>query len=291
MRIDSQLVRSLLRAQFPEYAHLPIAPVLPGGHDNRTFRVGEHVAARLPSAEPYAAHVPVEYEFLPRLAGRLPVRIPEPLGLGEPGCGFPWHWTLNRWIPGETGVAAHARDLEPVARDLAAFLAALHAIDTTGAPAPGEINFHRGGDLAVYGNETERLIDRLREVIDAGAATRVWASARATRWARSPVWVHGDMAVDNLLLREGRLHGVIDFGQLAAGDPACDLTLAWTLLDQRSGATFRERLHLDDDTWARARGWALWKQLLNLDQALDDDPTEVRRVRGVIAGITRTAWP
>ncbi len=290
MRIDSQLVRSLLRAQFPEYAHLPIAQVVPGGHDNRTFRIGAHVAARLPGAQPYAAHVPVEHEFLPRLAGRLPVRIPEPLGLGEPGCGFPWHWTLNRWIPGETGVSAHARDLEPLAHDLAAFLTALHAIDTIGAPRPGETNFHRGGDLAVYGDETETLIDRLRGLIDARAATRVWESARASRWDRSPVWVHGDMAVDNFLLREGRLHAVIDFGQLAAGDPACDLTLAWTLLDERSSATFKERLHLDEDTWARARGWALWKQLLNLDQALQDDPDEVRRIRGVVARITYLTW-
>ena len=150
MRIDSHLVRSLLRAQFPEYARLPIAQVLPGGHDNRTFRIGEHVAARLPSAEPYAAHVPIEHEFLPRLAKGLPVRIPEPVGLGEAGCGFPWHWTLNRWIPGETGASTDIRDLEPLARDLAAFLSALHAIDATGAPAPGEINFHRGGDLEVY---------------------------------------------------------------------------------------------------------------------------------------------
>ena len=289
MRIDSQLVRCLLQAQFPEYARLSITPVVPGGHDNRTFRIGEHVAARLPSAEPYAAHIPVEYEFLPRLAESLPVRIPGPLGLGEPGCGFPWHWTLNRWIPGETGASTDIRDLEPLARDLAAFLSALHAIDTTGAPAPGDINFHRGGDLAVYGNETERLIDRLRGLIDARAATRVWESARASRWDRSPVWVHGDMAVDNLLLREGRLHAVIDFGQLAAGDPACDLTLAWTLFDERSSATFKERLHLDEDTWARARGWALWKQLLNLDRARRNDPDGMRRVRGWIAGITRTA--
>ena len=141
----------------------------------------------------------------------------------------------------------------------------------------------------MYGDQTERLIDRLRGLIDARAAARVWESARATRWTRPPVWVHGDMAVDNLLLREGRLHAVIDFGQLAAGDPACDLTIAWTLLDERSSATFVECLHVDDGTWARARGWALWKQLLNLDRARRDDLDEVRRVRGVIARIVQTA--
>ena len=143
VRIDSQLVRSLLRAQFPEYAHLSVAPVVPGGHDNRTFRIGARIAARLPSAAAYAAHIPVEHEFLPRLARDLPVRIPEPLGLGEPGCGFPWHWALNGWIPGQLASSANLRDLGGLARDLAEFLAALHAIDATGGPGPGEINFHR----------------------------------------------------------------------------------------------------------------------------------------------------
>ena len=288
MRIDSQLVRSLLRAQFPEYAHLPIAQVVPGGHDNRTFRVGEHVAARLPSAAPYAAHIPVEHEFLPRLARELPVRIPEPLGLGEPGCGFPWQWALNGWIPGQPASSANLRDPDGLARELAEFLTALHAIDAAGGPGAGEINFHRGGDLSVYGDQTEGLIDRLRGLIDARAAARVWEAARAARWTRPPVWVHGDMAVDNLLLRQGRLHAVIDFGQLAAGDPACDLTLAWTLLEERSSATFVERLNLDDGTWARARGWALWKQLLNLERARRNDPAQVTRVRAVIARISGT---
>ena len=285
MRIDSQLVRSLLRAQFPEYAHLRIAPVVPGGHDNRTFRIGERFAARLPSAEPYAAHIRVEHEFLPRLGRGLPFRIPEPLGLGQPGCGFPWQWTLNRWIPGEAMSSANAANLDLLARDLAVFLTALHAIDATGAPAPGDANFHRGGDLAVYGDETEGLIRRLRGLIDTRATTRAWRSACATRW-EGPVWLHGDLAADNLLLREGRLHAVIDFGQLAAGDPACDLTVAWTLLDKRSSTMFRERLHLDDDTWARARGWALWKQLLNLDSARRSGAAETPEILGTIARIT-----
>ena len=285
MRINARLVRRLIHAQFPEYAALDVTQVLPGGHDNRTFRIGHQLSARLPSAEPYAAHLPLEHEWLPRLAEALPVEIPEPLALGAPGCGFPWHWTLNRWIPGEPASTSDLRELGDLARDLADFLRALHAIDATDAPGPGPANFHRGGDLAVYEEETLGLIERLRPLIDAGLATRVWESARRTRWRKAPVWVHGDMAPDNLLLREGRLHAVIDFGQLAAGDPACDLTIAWAVLGDHGSAAFIEHLALDDDTWARARGWALRKELLNLDRARRNDLGEVRRVCGVIARI------
>ena len=283
--IDAELVQRLLRAQFPEYGHLPVAQVRPGGHDNRTFRVGEQLAARLPSAAPYAPHLALEHECLPRLAGRLPVRIPEPVALGAPGCGYPWCWALNRWIPGDPFPAADLGDLDALARDLAGFLRALHAADAAGAPTPGADNFHRGGDLAVYEGETLTLIDRLGPLIDAPRARHAWQSARATRWRDAPVWVHGDLAPDNLLFDGGRLHGVIDFGQLAAGDPACDLTIAWTLLDQRGRATFASCVGLDEGTWARARGWALWKQLLILEQAGERAPDEARRARRMIGEI------
>ena len=176
-------------------------------------------------------------------------------------------------------------DLNALARDLAGFLQALHAADATGAPRPGADNFHRGGDLAVYERETMALIDRLGLLIDAPRARRVWRSARATRWRDAPVWVHGDLAPDNLLFDRGRLHAVIDFGQLAAGDPACDLTIAWTLLDRRGRATFASGVGLDDGTWARARGWALWKQLLMLERARGNAPDEARRARRTIGEI------
>ena len=287
VRIDAPLVRRLIREQFPEHACLNVTQVLPGGHDNRTFRIGDQLAARLPSAVPYAAHVPVEYEFLPQLAEALPFEIPEPIALGAPGCGYPWRWTLNRWIPGEPASPSNVRGRDRLAQDLGDFLHALHAIDTADAPGPGPANFHRGGDLAVYEDETLGLIERLQPQIDAPRAALVWESARRTGWTKAPVWVHGDLAPDNLLLRDGRLCAVIDFGQLAAGDPACDVTIAWTLLDEPAATAFAQRLELDEGTWARARGWALWKELQKLDNVRSSNAAKAQRIRRVIARITR----
>ena len=135
--IDAALVRRLVAEQFPRYRELPVSPVTPGGHDNRTFRVGRSLGARLPSASRYAPHLLAEFEWLPRLAGHLPLQIPQPVGLGAPGAGYPWHWTLNRWIPGEPAERANIGDLGEFARRLARFLAALHAVDATDGPAPG----------------------------------------------------------------------------------------------------------------------------------------------------------
>ena len=279
MGIDADLVRRLIAEQFPRYRKLPVAAVVPGGHDDRTFRVGDSLCARLPSAGRYAPHLLVEHEWLPRLARHLPLPIPQPAGLGAPGAGYPWPWALYRWIPGEPATAANIHDLSDGARRLAGFLTALHGADTAGAPAPGPENFHRGGALAVYSAETDRLLDRCRGLVDHRAALATWSRALDSRWQGNPVWVHGDIAAGNLLVLDGKLHAVIDFGQLAAGDPACDLTVAWTLLDQPGRAEFRAGLRLDELTWQRARGWALWKQLLALDSARLPGTGNEQRVR------------
>ena len=290
--IDAALVRRLVAEQFPRYRELPVSPVTPGGHDNRTFRVGRSLGARLPSASRYAPHLLAEFEWLPRLAGHLPLQIPQPVGLGAPGAGYPWHWTLNRWIPGEPAARANIGDLGEFARRLARFLAALHAVDATDGPAPGPQNFHRGGELTTCQAETERLLERCRSLMDHRAALATWRAALESRWQGNPMWVHGDVAAGNLLVRDGQLHAVIDFGQLAAGDPACDLTVAWTLLDEDSRALFRANLGLDGLVWQRARGWALWKQLLVLDSVWSfrtGNARLVREVQQVIQQITAPA--
>ena len=290
--IDAGLVRRLIAEQFARHRKLPVAALVPGGHDNLTFRVGDSLCARLPSAGRYAANLLTEYEWLPRLAGHLPLPIPRPVGLGGPGAGYPWHWMLNRWIPGEPAARANICDLREFARRLACFLAALHEVDAAGGPSPGPHNFHRGGELATYRGQTDRLLVRCRGAIDHRAAQATWRLALASRWPGTPVWVHGDIAAGNLLVRNGQLHAVIDFGQLAVGDPACDLALAWTLLDRHSRAIFRANLQLDEPTWQRARGWALWKQLLLLDSVRSPDNgngTRTRGVRRVIREITEAA--
>lgn len=240
----------------------------PNGWDNRTFRLGEELSVRLPSAAGYVPQVEKEARWLPRLTPHLPLPIPAPVALGRPGAGYPWPWSVRRWLDGETAAAAYmARridDLPAFAADVARFLLALQRIDPTGGPAAGEHSFYRGGPLAVYDGETRRAIAVLRDRIDAETATALWEAALAATWDGAPVWVHGDVAAGNLLVRDGRLAAVIDLGCCAVGDPACDLVLAWTFLDARSRAVFRSALGIDEGTWMRGQGWALWKALIVL---------------------------
>ncbi len=261
--IDEALVGRLIAAQFPGWTDLPVTR-LAAGHDNRSFRLGETMIARLPSHERYAAQAEKEQRWLPYLAARLPLPIPTPLVIGAPGERYPWRWQVLRWIEGDTAAAAPVADLTRFALDLAGFLAALQRIDATGGPAAGPHSFWRGGSLATYDAETRAAIAALGERIDAAAATAMWEAALAATWNGPPVWVHGDVAPGNLLVRGGRLAAVIDFGCSAVGDPACDLVIAWTYLDAPARAAFRDALPLDDATWTRAAGWALWKALIVL---------------------------
>jgi aminoglycoside phosphotransferase (APT) family kinase protein len=271
MTIDAELFRRLVAEQFPHWADLPVTPVAVSGWDNRTFHLGPDMVIRAPSAEVYAAQVDKEQQWLPRLASRLPLTIPRPLACGEPGEGFPWRWSVYGWIVGDTAAAQPRIDQRRLATDLADFLAALQAIDASGGPPAGPHNFFRGGPIATYD--------------DADAVRGIWSHALASRWAGPPVWVHGDIAPGNLLLRDGKLCAVIDWGILATGDPACDLAIAWSFFDGPARAAFRTRLAVDDETWARGRGWALWKALILATGVSKGRPREVADARRVIEAI------
>ena len=285
VEITSQLVSALLAAQFPQWARLPLIPVEPGGWDNRTFRLGDAMAVRLPSAECYAEQVEKEQRWLPWLAPQLPLAVPSPLAVGEPGAEYPWHWSIYRWIDGETVATSSNVDLAVLASDLARFLVELQSLDATQGPVPGAHNFQRGGSLSIYDQQTRRAIAALGREIDAARATEIWDEALATSWDRAPVWIHGDVAAGNLLLQDAKLHAVIDFGCCAVGDPACDLVAAWTIFDAGSADAFRKRLQLDDAAWQRARGWALWKALITLVDELAADATAADRTRALIERI------
>ena len=262
--ITPELAARLVAAQFPQWAHLPVTVVDLDGWDNTTFRLGEDLSVRLPSGDAYAAQVDKEHQWLPALAPQLPLPIPEPLAKGVPGCGFPRPWSVYRWLAGEHATVERVADLNRFAIDLADFLGALYEIDSARGPAPGTHNFWRGGPLTTYDDETREAISALRGEIDTDGATGVWEAALAATWHGPPVWIHGDVAAANLLVVDGRLSAVIDFGCSAVGDPACDLTIAWTFFSGDSRAAFRDGLPLDDGTWARGRGWALWKALITL---------------------------
>jgi aminoglycoside phosphotransferase (APT) family kinase protein len=271
-------VQRLIAAQFPRWAHLPITSVASQGWDNRTFHLGAEMTVRLPSAAAYALQVAKEQRWLPRLAPLLPLPIPVPLAMGEPGESYPWPWSIYRWLAGETAAMERIADPRQFAAALAAFLVALQRIDAGDGPPPGPHNFFRGGSLTVYDGETRQAIAALGDTVDAERAAAVWETALATTWRGSPVWVHGDVSAGNLLVEEGRLSAVIDFGSSGVGDPACDLAIAWTLFTGASRETFRAGLSLDDATWARGRGWTLWKALITLADPHNPHASEARRV-------------
>jgi aminoglycoside phosphotransferase (APT) family kinase protein len=260
--ITPELVSRLVATQFPEWAHLPVAPVDLDGHDNTTFRLGDEFSVRLPSADSYVPQIEKEHRWLPFLAPHLPLPIPEPVARGVPALGFPRPWSVYRWRSGELATAERVQDETRFAIDLAGFLSALHAIDPTGGPAAGAHSFFRGGPLTILDADTRQSIATLAHELDADAATAVWEAALATVWERPSVWVHGDITNSNLLVMNGQLSAVLDFGCSAVGDPACDLAIAWTFFVGESRRAFRDGLALDEGTWARGRGWALWKALI-----------------------------
>ena len=285
MDIDVALVRRLVAEQFPQWAHHDVRPVPRSGWDNRTFRLGDRMLVRLPSAAGYAAAVAKEQRWLPRLAPHLPLPIPAPLAHGRPGAGYPFPWSVYGWLDGADALTGPIGDLPAFAADLAAFLTALQRVDATGGPQPGEHNWFRGGPLAHYGAQTEQAVDALGDAVDRAAVTALWQRALSTTWQRPPRWFHGDVAVGNLLVRDGRLAGVLDFGTCGVGDPACDLVIAWTLFDGDSRAALRAGLDLDDDTWDRARGWALWKALIVRAGLVGTNAAELRHTDRVLAAV------
>jgi aminoglycoside phosphotransferase (APT) family kinase protein len=278
--VDDTLVRRMVAAQFPRWADLPVRSAAVGGWDNRSFRLGEHMVVRLPSAADYSVQMEKEHRWLPKLAPLLPLPISTPLAIGEPAGGYPWRWSIYRWIEGDTAAPERIGDLNGFAASLAQFLVALQRIDPTDGPRPGPHNFWRGGSLTTYDAETRRAIALLKGKIDTQAATEVWEAVVKTTWDRPPVWIHGDVSAGNLLVKAGRLSAVI--GMLGVGDPACDLSVAWTLFSGESREAFRAILPLDAGTWARGRAWTLWKALIVAAGLIETNAVEAARPWRVI---------
>jgi len=279
--IPISVVCGLIAAQFPQWAGLPVKPVVQSGWDNRTFHLGDRMLVRMPSAERYARAVEKEQKWLPKLSAHLPASIPEPLAMGRPTDAYPFHWSIYRWIEGQTSDTLGIDELPAIAEEIAGFLKALYKIDTTGAPLAGP-PFFRGTPPVVYDRETRQTLEKLKDIVDVKACLSVWQNALASKWDKAPVWFHGDFSPQNILVKNGKLTGVIDFGSCRVGDPACDLVISWTLLDQGSRKIFRDSLGLDADCWARARGWGLWKALITLAPLADKSNKEALRQKTII---------
>ncbi|SDS17379.1 aminoglycoside phosphotransferase family protein [Microlunatus soli] len=269
--VRSDLVRRLIDDQFPQWRDLPVRPVANGGWDNWTFHLGDRLSVRLPSAAAYALAVAKEHRWLPVLAAQLPLPISTPIALGRPGHDYPFDWSVYRWIPGVTAGSDTIGDMGEFGASLAEFLRGLQRIDPTDGPGPGVHNWFRGGTLETYAPQVADGLDVLGDPATVEMVRRVWQRALTAGWDRREVWFHGDVAAGNLLVDNGSLSAVIDFGTCGVGDPACDLAIAWTLLSAAGRERFRGGLGVDDDTWARGRGWALWKTLASLAAAVEDD--------------------
>jgi aminoglycoside phosphotransferase (APT) family kinase protein len=261
IKIDVDLVSKLINSQFPEWSNLDIKPVKKSGNDNRTFHLGNSMSIRLPSDLAYVPQVEKEQKWLPILAKQLSTPISEPLAKGLPNKDYPYPWSVNKWVDGETLTLENIGDLNQFANDLGSFLVDLQSIDATDGPLAGEHNFYRGGNIGVYDEEFRDAINHTN-TFDKHLLKEIWELALDSKWAKEPVWVHGDIAPGNILIKNGRLFAVIDFGILGVGDPSCDAAMAWTFFDESSRKTFKNALNFDEDTWNRARGWALWKTLI-----------------------------
>ncbi|HEX5302904.1 MAG TPA: aminoglycoside phosphotransferase family protein [Streptosporangiaceae bacterium] len=254
--IGLPLVDRLIGAQFPRWRHLPLAEVRSAGTDNAIYRLGEHLAVRLPRRRTVATEAARLWHWLPRLAPDLPLAVPMPVARGAPGAGFPFPWLVSQWLDGQDVTGDPGIDLADAAVRLGRFVAALHRLDATGAPPTP----FRGGPLSTLDDRVRGAIRGLGAdgTIDPHLATAAWNSALAAPgWDRAPVWVHADLYPVNLLARQHRLAGVIDFGGLGAGDPAIDLLPAWAWLTASTRGLFRAQVEPDDATWVRGRGWAL----------------------------------
>ncbi|MFH8288313.1 aminoglycoside phosphotransferase family protein [Streptomyces sp. NPDC018059] len=287
---DEALVGRLVAAEFPAWAGLPVRLVGSAGTSNVMYRLGPDLVVRLPRRAGSAADVEREHHWLPRLAAALPVAIPVPVARGGPGEGYPYAWSVFRWLDGTTPTPGRPL-AEPVlfAWDVAGFLAALREVDPAGAPAA-----YRGEPLAERDGSTRAVIARLRGAVDAGAATAVWdAALRAPAWQGSAVWLHGDLQPGNVLVDRGRLSAVIDFECMGVGDPAVDLIAAWYLMDAPARAAFRAALGraADDAMWARGRGWALTIALNELSYYRGTNPVMADTARLVIDRLTAEDSP
>jgi aminoglycoside phosphotransferase (APT) family kinase protein len=248
LEIDEVLVQRLLAAQFPEWADFPLRRVEPSGTVNAIFRLGDELAVRLPRRHGPTAPGSKEFDWLPKLAPLLPVEVPVPVAQGWPGAEYPWFWEIQTWVDGET-VPVDEIDAIRGARDLAALIGTMQQVDPAGAP-PG-----RGISLAERDEEIRSWLARFDG--DPIVTTEWERALAAPPWDGRPVWHHGDLDVRNWLVRDGRISGVIDWGAMGVGDPACDVMVAWKLHSPAARDAFREVLPTDDATWERARGWVL----------------------------------
>jgi aminoglycoside phosphotransferase (APT) family kinase protein len=252
---DSALVRRLLASQFPHWADLEIERFPSGGTVNAIYRIGEDMCVRLPLVEAWAWHLETEAKWLPKLAPHLPVAVPEVLGHGIADEGYPFDWSVYGWLEGEEWRTDGVHDEREAAADLANFISALWKIDTTDGQRPRRASRI---PLPAFDQWVQESTEKARDMIDADALLAAWELSRdAPGFDGTPVWTHSDLGPGNVLVFNGRMSAVIDWGSVHVGDPARDISVAWSMLSREGRKVLRDELDVDDATWVRARGWAV----------------------------------
>lgn len=280
--IDASLVKQLLKTQFPHWADLPIQAVKSAGTDNALYRLGDNMVVRLPRIHWAIDQIQKENHWLPKLAPALPFEIPTPLETGMPDETYPWNWGIYKWIEGESATRENIEDLSELAKELASFINSLQKIDVTNGPAALDHDL-RGAPLSTRDVDTREAIISMKDMIDIDIAIKIWeTSLQAREWNKPPVWFHGDLLPGNILVKDGHLKAVIDFGGLGVGDPACDLLSAWGLFSGASREVFRESLSVDDATWLRGRGHALSQAVIFIPYYLHTNPVGVTYMKHVL---------
>jgi len=287
--ISDGLVRSLLMTQCPEVAVRPLMRLETWGTDHVIYRLGNDLSVRLPKIGWAAGQGELESRWLPTLAPHLPVAVPVPVFVGSPANGYPYRWYVAPWIEGDNPRVGD--DLGRLARELAAVVRALEAVDATGGPKP--TGSQRGGLLEHADASTQAGAQELRGQVDVDALLAAWdMGVRAPAWDGPPRWVHGDLMDGNLIVNDGHLTAVIDWGALKAGDPAVELMIAWSFFEPESRATYRTALGVVDDAmWLRGRAWATSAALQALPYYRETNPDIVARswraVHAVLADVGR----
>jgi aminoglycoside phosphotransferase (APT) family kinase protein len=281
VRVDLPLVRALVDGQCPRWADEPLVRLPSTGTDNLLFRLGEEWVVRLPKIHWAADDAAREGDRLARVAGRLPVAVPEQVAVGEPAHGYPWSWSVCRWIDGEEVVPGSLAAPAVLATDLGAAVQALRGLPAGSAPAAG-----RGEPLADRDGGTREALAAAWTMIDGPAAQRAWdESLAAPPWEGRPAWLHGDLMPGNLLLSDGRLGAVLDWAGAGVGDPACDLMAAWWVLPANVRNGFRAAAGADEAMWRRGRGWALSTALVALPYYHRRHPPLAEAARRTIAEV------
>ncbi len=279
LTIDAALVNALLQHQCPQWAHLPLTTIPSTGTDHALFRLGCDYLVRLPRIDWAVTSIDQEYELLPQIATYLTTPIFTPMFKGHATSVYPWPWLIAKWHEGHNPEAEKTNEYAALAQDLAGFLNQFHAIPLTSGPAS-----RRGVPLSHLNADTQKAINQLRGEIDVLAVMDLWHELMATpQWQQKSVWVHGDFLPGNILVQHNRLSAVIDFTDLGVGDPACDLVIAWSLLNSQSRNLFRNCLaHVDHNTWARGKAWALSIALIMLPYYKNSSPALAQLARRMI---------